>query len=229
MEQKSRGSFKWLLLGIFLLSTSVIVFSMYLETSSFVVNLALKKNGKTYLFSKTGTAGVQYSLDKNKSPSVFGFIQLFEEEDSFYVDPIHIEEITNLLCGNYVLHDYTEQSYNGYVTSGKQRCFKNTFKNQSTATIGEQIRLNTIQLTDSTSESLYEINWEYNLMEYKSRALENCEEKSFMITTQIQPGEAVMGSEDFIMVNLEDLVEFYGNTSSLRLDEKQRLLYIIQE
>lgn len=158
MEQEKKSSFKWLLLGIFVLSIGIIFFSSYLETNSSVVNLALKKNDKTYVFCKAGTARVQYSLDRNESPSILGFIQIFEENNNLYADPIHIREITNILCGNYIIHNFKEHSYDGYVTSGQQNCFKNTFKNKSTENIGEQVRLNTVELTNLESGNMHLIN-----------------------------------------------------------------------
>ena len=63
-----------------------------------------------------------------------------------------------------------------------------------------------------------EISWGQNSKTYKFNALTNCQKKSFMVTTTPYPGKTVMASEDFIVVNLENLMKFYGTTSRLELD-----------
>ncbi|PWL39428.1 hypothetical protein DKG77_00905 [Flagellimonas aquimarina] len=228
MEQKHGVLLKWFWLGVPIVSAVLMFFYLCRDADSHVVNLVLKKKNKTYLFSKLGTTSVKYGIVKNESPNVFGFVHLFEEKNRFYVNPAHIKEIIDLLCGNYVLHDYEQQNYDGYVKSGKQSCLKKSFKNGSVKKIGEQMHINMVQLTNRELGNLYDINWEHNLKENESRALENCEKKSFMITTQILPGETVTASKDFIMVNLDDVVKFYGNEVGLRLDEKKQLLFIVE-
>ncbi|WP_420321457.1 hypothetical protein [Flagellimonas sp.] len=196
------------------------------ETNNSVVNLVLKEGDKTYVYAHLGTQEVQKSIQKDESPTVFPFIQIFEDDGKLYVSPDRLRPIVNLICGNYNIHHYPEKSIDGYVTLDSSSCFESSFKNLSTEKIGEQIRLNTIQLTAAPSEAAFNIRWETKVTTNTSKALENCHEKSFTIRTSVQPGEYVFAPEDFIMVDLAEVVDFYGNKVRLRFNEEEQLLYV---
>lgn len=197
------------------------------ETENAVVNLALKKDNKTYLFSKMGDFIVESSLEKGESPAAFGFIRLFED-DGLYVAPNDCEEIVDVLAGNYHLYPYQEKSYEGYITSGEKEIFTTSFSNVSTEKIGEQIRESRIEIVNPVSAQVLEIVWTYNQKTGESKAVQNCELKSFWITTSVQPGETVTSSEDFIMVDLNELVEFFDNGSTLEYNADEEILYIVE-
>lgn len=229
MKNRSKRGATYIVIGSLLIST-FLIFNMFTsETNNSFVNLALKKEDKVYVFSKQGTHLVQNSIAKNESPSSIPFVQLFEEDGILYMTPDNLEKIADVLSGNYQTHEYQEKSFNGYITSGKSVSFERSYKNESTANIGEQLRLNTVQLNKLTSKDILRIRWKLNMKSYKLQAVENCKKKSFMIATRIQPGEVVRASEDFIMVNLKDLVKFYGDKVILELNVEDQLLYFIQE
>lgn len=214
---------------IVLIAGVVGLFSIFMfscETESAVVNLALKQNGKTYLFSKMGSFIVEESIKKQESPSAFPFIQIFED-DGLFVSPQNAEDIANVLGGNFKIHPYPEASYDGYITVERNSLFTIDLKNKSTVKIGEQIQEYTVQLLNPHNQEVHEIQWEWNPKAGHFKAIKNCEVKSFWITTSIQPGETVTSSEDFIMVSLADLVAFYGGYS-LEFDQEGQLLYLIQ-
>ncbi len=218
-----------LISGIFSLIGISIYKMVNSSTDNRFVNLAIEKNNKTYVYSKLGTIFVESSIKKNESPNLFGFVRLFEKDENLYVSPNELNEIVDLLCGNFILHDYPEKSYDGYVTSGNSSCHRNSFKNQSTQTVGEQVKLNALQITNKSTGEAHNIRWSYNLKKHEYRALENCEEKSFMIRTSVVPGETVWANEDFIVVNLYELANFFGDKVHLEFKEEQQLLYILHK
>ncbi len=217
---------KSILIIIGFIIASSILFPMLLESDSAVVNLVLKKKGKVYVFSKMGTFLAQNSLKKNESPSVVSFMQVFEGDGTIYAAPHSIGDFVNLLCGNYVIHEHKENNQDGYITVGKSNCLSNSIKNENGENIGEQIRINTLELENTHSGESFEISWEQNVKTYESRALKNCEDKSFMISTQVYKGKSVMSSKKLIMVDLGEIVKFYGNKANLEFNEDQQLLHI---
>lgn len=229
MAEKKKPKHGLLVFIILLFSVGAILFSLYMETTNVVVNLILSQNDKVYVYSKQGTSLVQNSLLKKESPVVFPFMQVFEENGALYVAPENIGDLVNLLCGNYILHDFKEGNQDGYLTYGKSECVSSFMENQSTGNIGEQVRVNALKLTHPESNRIFEISWEQNLKTYKFKPLKNCEEKSFMVTTSPYPGKTTMSSKDFIMINLDDLLKFYGTASRLELDMENQLLYLIQD
>lgn len=196
------------------------------ETENLLVNLALKKQGKTYVFSKLGSFITKTTLDNNESPSVFPFVQIFND-DGLFVSPDHIEEIVNTVGGNYELFPFEEKSYDGYFTAPKNSLYSSNNVNRSTEVVGEQIRETTITLNKLEGTQVYEIVYEYNPASGEYKAIKNCKEKSFWITRSIQPGETTTSSEDFIMVNLNEIVTFYDSNLELKLNTEEQLLYII--
>lgn len=198
------------------------------ETENKVVNLALKKNDKVYLFSVLGSFIVENSLEKKESPAAIGFIRLFQD-DGLFVAPKEIEQIANLLGGNYALYPFKEMSYDGYVTEGEESVYEKTFKNKSTANIGEQIRENRVEITHPVTAEMYEIIWNWNPKTGTIEAVKNCEVKSFWTKTSIQPGETITSADDYVVVKLNNLVDFFNNGSKLEYNSEQELLYIISD
>ncbi len=229
MAQKKKPKLGLMMFFILLLSVVAILFTLQMETDNAVVNLVLKQGDKVYVYSKQGTVTVQNTLSKKESPVVSPFIQIFEEDDVLYIAPDNIWDLANLLCGNFVRHDFKERNQDGYLTSGKSECVSSLMKNQSTGNIGEQVRVNTLKLTHPESNRIFEISWEQNLKTYKFKALKNCKEKSFMVTTSPYPGKTTLSSKEFIMVDLEDLQKFYNPAIKLELDAENQLLYLITD
>ena len=89
--RKRSGALRLIALGLGIAAFSA-VFMFSCETDNAVVNLALKKEGKVYVFSTLGSFIVENSIRKNESPAAFGFIQLFEDDGLFgllYGSQIH--------------------------------------------------------------------------------------------------------------------------------------------
>ncbi|MEM7483890.1 MAG: hypothetical protein AAF348_01655 [Bacteroidota bacterium] len=164
-------------------------------------------------------------LIEQKSPGVYPFLRVFYEDDNLFLEVNDLSETANLLCGNYKIHPYSEKSYQGYITLAESSCVATTFENQSTEKIGEQIRLNTVKLRNTSSEETFEVEWQQNLKSFKFEAVQGCIQKSFLISTSVQPGETVVASEDFIVVNLAEINSFYGDKAKIYLDKESRLLY----
>ncbi|WP_420602937.1 hypothetical protein [Flagellimonas sp.] len=226
MSQRKKPWGTYIFLGAILFSGFMFYMMSTSETSNGVVNLVLKKNNKVYVYSNMGSTIVQSSIAKRESPSTMAFIQMYEEDDKLYIAPNNVKDIVNLLCGNYQIHDYPEKSSDGYVTSGSSTCFESTYVNQTTKNIGEQVSVNTVKLTSENTGKTFNVISETNKRTFKSKALKNCYEKSFMIKTSVQPGEFVIASKDFIMVNLQDVVDFYGNKVTLTLNKEEQILYV---
>ncbi|WP_190810951.1 hypothetical protein [Flagellimonas sp. S3867] len=223
-KKKSFSSF------IFIGGVLFCTFLMYLmsasETNNSFVNLILEKDSKIYVYSKRGSYLMNINIQREENPTVFPFIQVFEDNGELYVAPDKLKDIVDLLCGNFQVHDVPAKSSDGYVTSGSSPCFEKSFKNQSTGKIGEQIHVNMVRLTNSSLKEAFNIRWETNMKTNKSRVSENCHKKSFTVRTSTQPGEYVFSAEDFIMVNLQEVVDFYGNNVALSLNKEEQLLYI---
>lgn len=198
------------------------------ETDNIIVNLALKKDGKTYVFSKLGTFITKTKLGKNESPSVFPFLRIFND-DGLFVSPDNLEDIVNAIGGNNDMFPFPEQSYDGYFTAPKESLFNSEYVNKSTAVVGQQIRQTTVTLVQLNNSDTFEIVYEYNASAGEYMAVKNCVMKSFWITESIYPGESTTSSEDFLMVNLNDIVNFYDSNIKLELNNAEQLLYIITD
>ncbi len=227
MAQRKKLWGTYLVLGIVFFSGFMVYRMISGETNNAVVNLVLIKNDRTYIYSYLGETIVQTSLEKGESPTTPAFIQIFEDDGRLFIAPNKLKEIVSLLCGDYKLHDYPEGNVDGYVTSGSSSCFETSFKNQNTEKIGEQIRINTVQLLNQQTGKIFDIKWHTNMRTYESVASKNCDLKSFKIKTSVQPGEFVISSKDFIMVDLAEVVKFYDDRISLRLNKEEQLLYIL--
>jgi hypothetical protein len=210
---------------IFSLSISLIFLGAS-QTKNTIVNLALKKNNETYVFSKLGSFITKISIEKNESPSVFPFLQVFDDEGLF-VSPDNLEDIVNVIGGNYELFPYKEKSYEGYFTGAEESLYQSNNVNRSTEVVGQQMRENTITLSTLNSSDIFEIVYEQNPKSGDYTAIRNCELKSFRITRSYRPGESTTSSEDYLMVNLDDIVTFYDPNIKLELNDEEQLLYVI--
>lgn len=226
MSQRKKPWSTYIVLGAILFMGFMVYKMLTSATNNSVVNLVLQKEGKTFLYSYMNAYVVENSIDKKESPVVFPFLQIFEEDDKLYVAPDKLKDIINLLCGNYQIHEYLEKSTDGYVTSGTIPCFQISSKNQTTEKIGEQIQVYTVKLTHLNSGDSFNIKWSVNTKTRESKALENCHEKSFMIKTSVQPGEFAIASEDFVMVDLQEVINFYEKKIAVTLNKEEQLLYI---
>lgn len=210
-------------IGLIILGAAVFII-FFSSSDSRLVNLALQKEGKTYVFSKSGPQITQSAIEKEKSPSVFPFMELLVRKE-LYISPYKMEELCNLLGGGYTLHEYAEKSYEGYVTTRSQEHYSLTTENQSTEQVGEQLLINTVTLTNDQGATK-RIVWSQKPQSSKQTSIENCELKSFMIVTSPHPGETVGNFEKILVVKLKDLVDFFNSGLSLEYKKKEQLLYV---
>jgi len=214
-----------LLIFIGLVVVGAAVFILYFSSSDrHMVNLALQKEGKTYVFSKLGPKITQSNIDKEKSPSVFPFMPLLVRKD-LYIAPSEMKELCHLLGGGYVLHEYAEKSFEGYVTTDSQEYYNLTTENQSTEQVGEQLLITTVTLTNDQGATR-RIVWSQKQQSTEREPIENCELKSFMILTSPHPGETVGNFEKFVVVKVQDLVDFFDRDLHIKYNKKEKLLYV---
>ena len=195
------------------------------SSDRYIVNLALKTNDKTYLLTKLNYQIVEAQLKQNKSPVIMPFIPVFKDKGNLYINPINIKEIVELLSGNFTLHNYQEKSYDGYVTLKDVTAYQLSTENKSTEKIGEQLIEYTITLTNQADERL-QILWTQKSMTTNVAAIANCKKKAFSTQTHPHPGETVTSSKNFIVVDLQTLIEFFDKSITFSFDENKQLLFI---
>lgn len=188
------------------------------------VNLLLKKDSKKYLFSSLGTMITKNSLDKNESPPIVESTRIVVKEGKLYIEPKHLENIVNLISGNYLIHDYPEKSFDGYVTEGKHKVFDKKYGSESTEKIGKMISTANIYISDIEQTKKYHISWQRNP---NQSPLKNCIEMALWVDRTYKPGERTAAKDNLIMINLNDIVEFYNSTVKLDYVEEEENLYII--
>ena len=120
-----------------------------------------------------------------------------------------------------------KKSYQGYVTSGTNEVYGMTTSYESTENIGEQLTVFNVRLGQVEKRAELIVRWNYNPKTGEYKALENCEVRSFWIQTNPSPGETVISSEDFLVVDLKTLQEFYGN--AFEYDAEGKVLYVIRK
>ena len=189
-----------------------------------VVNLILKKDNKAYLFSSLGTFITKNSLDKKTSPPIVQTTKIIEDEGKLFVQPTHLKDIVSLISGNYILHDYQEKSFDGYVTEGEFDVFDKKYGSESTEKIGEMISTANIYLADTGKTKEFHISWQ---RQPKQKPLKNCIEMSVWADRSYKPGETTVVKEDNIVVNLSEIVEFFKSDIKLDYIEDDAILYII--
>lgn len=187
-----------------------------------IANLALKTNGKTFLYSNLGSLNVQMSIDKNESPAAMAFVKVYKDDEEYFVEPKDMQSVIDLMSGNTALFEYEEKSYEGYVTSDTAVNYKSSLSYESTAKVGEQLSVHSVQLkNDADSMS---IQWKFNPKTGENIAVSNCAVRSFWFQTNPSPGETVISSEDFLVVKLKALCKFYNCT--FEYDPEAMVLYI---
>ncbi len=187
-----------------------------------IVNLCLKKGGKKYLMSNYGTGYTKGLLNRKESPSIVPSIWLAERGESLYIDPAYLELVNDFISGNYEIHDYQEKSFDGYITKGRHKVFEAKRSCESTEKVGEMIFVNNNYLTDINQTKRYHISWQKDPY---VKAIKNCKLVSIMVK---KPGKSnTYGNRKFLMVDLNEIVKFYGSKVKLDYVEDEGVLYIV--
>ncbi len=222
MEKFTRKIIYWSLLIFYASMLASCSFSTSDDRKS--VNLILKKDGKLYLFSTLGTFVTKNSLDKNMSPAIVETTKIVEKEGKFFVQPTHLKNIVNLISGNYVLLDYKEKSFDGYVTEGEFDVYDKKYGSESTEKIGKMISTANVFITDTSNIKKYHISWQRNP---NQKPLKNCVEMSLWTDKSYKPGETSVVKEKYIMIDLNTIVEYFNFKVKLDYVKDDELLYVI--
>jgi len=190
------------------------------------VNLALKNGEKVYLtplIAKKEVVALQMS--QNKTPEISKSFQLVEDHGDLFVEPRNFKNVLNLIANNYTLYNKNEGVYDGYVAFEDQDVFEYTVKNINTDRIGEQLRKESILVKDMNSGKTLEIVWSNSP---KTKAEKNCILKRLWVVEHPYPGKSVGDYQNSVVINLNDIVDFYDNGTSLEYDENDEILYVIK-
>ena len=191
------------------------------DLSPDVVNLAVKKGGKTYVYSNMGKFVVETQIKQKQSPSYMATTFLYKD-DGLYLDPNLMKDLVNVFADNLHYYELKEQSFDGYVTYDSLEVYKNETKTQSTKNIGEQLILYSIMLKNGTKSMV--IRWSFNSKSGEFKPIKNCESHSFYSQTNPYPGKTVTSSSDYIVVPLDKIANFYKRKYTY--DQEQKVLYV---
>ena len=190
-----------------------------------VATLALKKDGKVYLYAAGSSEWVDASLAKKESPASMAFVQVHKDDDKHYLTPLLMAKVVQAMAGDTKLHNYKEKSYDGYFTANDNLAFDIKTRQESTEVIGEQLTISEMTVKNEDGEEL-PISWSFNPKQNEYKAYKNCLVKSFWFETNPSPGETVISSKDFLVVNLHGLCSFFK--CSYEYDSDHQVLYIIK-
>lgn len=188
------------------------------------VQLVLKKKAKTYLFSNLGTFITQNKIDKNEHPSITNSIRIVSKDQKLYTEPQYIKSIANLIVGNYVIHDFSSTSMNGYVTEGKREVYDKKYVDEPTDAIAVMNSIANIHLTDIAKTKDYHISWQRSP---ELRPLKNCVKMALWVDKSYKPGERTAAKEHLILIDLNDLVQSFDKSVTLNYVEEEGVLYFI--
>lgn len=166
---------------------------------------------------------VEASIEKGESPAAAPSLEVYKNNDDFYVSPIRMKALADVMAGDTKLHDYKEPSYDGYVVSLHNVGFDVSTKVKTTETIGEQLTAFTATLKNEAGEEMT-VEWELNPSTAEYKAVSNCEVKSFWVQTNPSPGETVISGEDFLVIHINKLAEFYE--CAVSYDPETRLFFV---
>ena len=190
-----------------------------------VPTLALKKDNTVYLYSMLTTDMVAASLQRKESPSAITYVQIYKDDEVYYLNPSNIKELVQVMSGAYVTHPYQEKSYGGYVTASDKQVFKSTSHIESTEVVGKQLMITNLELKNDNDETM-EISWSFNPKANEYEPIKNAVIKSFWIQTNPSPGETVVSAKDFLVVPITQLCEFFH--CSYEFDVENQVLYVVE-
>ncbi len=190
------------------------------------VGIALKKDQKVYLMPTIADKDVlEHQLSEDMIPGVSNFVQIVEDGGDLFVGPRDFERILNLIAKNYIVYERKEKTHDGYVAFGEDHVYNYSIKHENTDKIGQQISLETIMIKNNASDDLLEIVWT-NFPQ--PQAKKNCTVKKIWVVTSPYEGKTIGNYEETVLINLNEIVDFYGNGVRLEHNKKQGMLYVLQ-
>ncbi|NQT77123.1 MAG: hypothetical protein HQ565_05375 [Bacteroidetes bacterium] len=211
-------------LWYFLLFFAIILTSCSPSDDRKNINLALKVDNKTYLLSSLGAFITETKLKNNESPPIIKSTRIVEVGGELFVEPSCLENIVNLISGNYILYDYKEKSFDGYVTERKYDVYDKKYSTESTEKIGEMLSITNIYLSDTAQTKELHISWQRTP---NQKPLKNCLEMSLWIDCSYKPGTTTVALEKYIMIELNKIVEFYDYNIIVDYIAEDEILYVI--
>lgn len=192
------------------------------ESSYSSVTFAIEENDKNYIYSPNEYL-VNQAVKQDEVPSGLNSNIIYFIDDHVYMRPDNLERIINILSGNFKIIEKNESSYNGYAVNDSSNVYNFKVQNKAGSKIGEIQAINVVTLSDKSQRSKsMEIKWK-TLPELE--AIENCSVESIWVVTNPYPGKTVGNWEDDILVNIDDINTFYGNSFELVFDEEASVLY----
>ena len=191
-----------------------------------VVNIAVSKQGKVYLYSLMGKQVAELQINQGDMPTIMKSTLVIPEKDVVFMSPSHLAEIANILGGNYSIIEKKEKSFDGYVVLENKKLFNQQFQNEDSGEIGKMIGKMTVSLTKSNTDKPYEIIWQ---IKPEQEAIKNCEVKSLWMKSTVPTDGDTYYSEDHVLVNLNDIIQFYNSKAKVIYNEGAELLYIYLE
>jgi hypothetical protein len=191
------------------------------DLSPDVVNLAVKKGGKTYVYSNMGKFIVETQIKQKQSPTYSASTFLYKD-DGLFVDPNSIKDLVHVFANNLLYFDLKEKSFDGYVTYDSLEVYVNETKTQSGLNIGEQLIVYTTTLKNGNKSMI--ISWSYNSKTLEYKPIKNCESHSFYSQSSPYPGKTVTSSSDYIVIPLDKIAAFYKRKYTY--DEEQKVLFV---
>ncbi len=211
-------------LWFFLLVFAIVLSSCSPSDDRKSINLALKIDNKTYLLSSLGAFITEIKLKNNESPPILKSTRIVEVDGELFVEPACLENIVNLISGNYILYDYNEKSFDGYIAERKFDVYDKKYSTESTEKIGEMLSITNIYLSDTAQTKELHISWQRTPHQ---KPLKNCLEMSLWIDCSYKPGTTTVALEKWIMIELNRIVEFYGNNVIVDYVAEDEILYVI--
>lgn len=202
-----------------------ILFLASCSESQKTVNIALKKEGKTYLFSLMNKPIVEQQIAKGEMPAMMNSTVIVAENGKLFMDTSKIKTIANILGGNIDIFPKQETSFDGYFIEGETSVFMQSVKNKDMGEIGKIASVMEVTLRDESTQTTYPISWQVTP---ELKAIENCEIQSLTVKYS-QHSDNEFTSKDFVMVNLEDINQFFGGHYNLRYDKNASLLYVEEQ
>ncbi|MFN6074821.1 MAG: hypothetical protein ACK46Y_04585 [Fluviicola sp.] len=224
-KKEKKSKFMQLIVFIVIVTVGIGVFAgvrgCMADLSPDVVNLAVKKGGKTYVYSNMGKFIVETEIKQKQSPTYSASTFLYKD-DGLFVDPNSIKDLVHVFANNLLYFDLKEASFDGYVTYDSLEVYANETKTKSGLNIGEQLMVHTTTLKNGNKSM--KISWSYNSKTFEYKPIKNCESHSFYSRSSPYPGKTVTSSSDYIVIPLDKIAAFYKRKYTY--DEEQKVLFV---
>ena len=190
-----------------------------------MVLLGLQEGDSTFLYTQATAQSLPFMFEQNSSPPLMASMEVFVDDGKVYSNPLQCQDLAILLGGGMNRHPRAESGFEGYLTKGSGEAYALNTQNRNTERLGEQEILYEVMLTNAQGFQR-RIAWTLQTTNGKLRKEENCKVKHFQIATNPAPGETVVSSQPQVVVELQELVDFFDPTAEIEWNEDQGVLMI---